>query len=193
MEYRGQVENLLIVQGDYRHCKISGRQLSESYGEGCSRGRCLVIVSWIRGDVHDNNGGAGVVESEVARIAGTGPRGEALTAACEPCSSSTTLARFAGKKPCRVVNSPISFSSWRWSRGSIDHDPHIIAFNAHWIAADLPIGVGKTLSGGNVEGPEVPGAADELAFDGTLADWSSTMRAFVIDGIYRVLHLEERD
>ena len=57
----------------------------------------------------------------------------------------------------------------------------------------MPIGVGETLARGDVESPEVPGATHELALDGTLADWSSTMRAFVIDGIDGVLHFKERD
>jgi hypothetical protein len=57
----------------------------------------------------------------------------------------------------------------------------------------MPIGVGETLSRGYVEGPEMPGATDDLALDGPLADWSPPMRAFVIDGIYCVLHLKERD
>ena len=57
----------------------------------------------------------------------------------------------------------------------------------------MPIGVGDTLSRGDIEGPEVPGATDELASDGTFTDWSPPMGAFVIDGVHGVLHLKERD
>jgi hypothetical protein len=96
-------------------------------------------------------------------------------------------------KKAFAVRAPIPDSAWRWSRGSIDHNPHVIAFDAHWIAADLPIGVGETLTRGKVESPQVPGATDELAFDGTLTDWASTMRAFVVNGINGILQLKERD
>ena len=97
------------------------------------------------------------------------------------------------KKVFRAVNSPIPYRFWQWSRRSIDHDPHIITFDAHWIAADLPIGIGETLARGDVEGPEVPGATDDLALDGTLADGASTMRAFIVDSVDCVLQLKERD
>jgi hypothetical protein len=57
----------------------------------------------------------------------------------------------------------------------------------------MPVGVGKALPRGDIEGPEVPWAADEFALDGTFADWSSPMGAFVIDGIDGILHFEEGD
>src|SRR5882724_2144714 len=57
----------------------------------------------------------------------------------------------------------------------------------------MPIEVGDTLSRGDIEGPEVPGATDELASDGTFTDWSPPMGAFIIDGVHGVLHLKERD
>lgn len=55
--------------------------------------------------------------------------------------------------------------SRRWRRRLIDRDPHIIAVDTHREAAHMTIRIGETLSGGDVEGPEVPRATDDLALD----------------------------
>jgi hypothetical protein len=85
--------------------------LSESCGERYSRGRGPVVGAWIGRGVNDNKGVAGVVEREAARMAGTRPRGEELIAACESCSSSTTMARLAWEKafPRDEFRDPVQF------------------------------------------------------------------------------------
>jgi hypothetical protein len=191
MGYGGQVENLLIVQGDYRYRENSEAAYKEppkDMFEGTMYGG--VCLDW-KG-VRENNNVVKMVENDAAasQVLDHEPRN---SCAMPVMRNTTSGGKTRMKKACPVVNSLIPLGCCHWSRKSIDHDPHIIAFDVYWIAADMSIGVGETLARGDVESPEVPGATHELALDGTLAYWSSTMRAFVVDGVNGILYLKESD